>query len=277
MTAGSVEAERNAALLGWYRANQRVLPWRATTDPYAVLVAETMLQQTQAARVVPYYQSFLARFPDVTALAAAPFAAVAAAWSGLGYNRRARWLHRAAQRIAAAGWPDTVAGLEALPGVGGYTARAVAVFAFGHRDVTPDTNLKRVLSRWYGEPLAGSTLRRVGLAALDEDAASWNQAVMDLGNAICRPYDPACDRCPVERWCTGPDVYQRPATQSPFPGSVRQVRGVIVRLLIGGPLDETAFAAATNRFPTDQVEEALDGLIEDGLVVETEDGFAIAD
>lgn len=272
-----VEAERNAALLGWYEANQRVLPWRTTTDPYAVLVAETMLQQTQASRVVPYYEAFLTRFPDVAALAAAPFAAVASAWSGLGYNRRARRLHLAAQQIAATGWPDTVGGLEALPGVGGYTARAVAVFAYGHHDVTPDTNLKRVLSRWYGEPLTGSTLHRVGLAALDEDAASWNQAVMDLGSAICRPYDPACDRCPVEAWCTGPDVYQRPATQSPFPGSVRQVRGIIVRLLIASPLHERALAAATSRLPTDHLEEALDGLIEDGLVVETEDGFAIAD
>jgi len=276
VTAGTVEEERNAALLEWYEANQRSFPWRATADPYAILVSETMLQQTQASRVVPHYEAFLARFPDVASLAAAPFTEVAAVWSGLGYNRRARWLHRAVKEIAASGWPDTVAGLEALPGVGDYTARAVAVFALGHHDVTPDTNLKRVLSRWYGEPLAGANLYRIARRVIADDPIAWNQAVMDLGATICRR-QAACDRCPVAAWCAGPDVYQRPAMQTRFNGSVRQVRGAIMRDLIRGPLDDAALAMAMGRFHPEQVDEALDGLIEDGLVVEMDHAFAIAD
>ena len=274
---GTVEAERNEALLAWYQAESRSLPWRDTTDPYAVLVSETMLQQTQAARVVPHYERFLARFPDVDSLASSPFADVAASWSGLGYNTRALRLHQAARIIVERGWPDSVEGLEALPGVGGYTARAVAVFAFGRRDVTLDTNLKRVLSRWYGEALTGATLRRVAVTALDDDAVSWNQAVMDLGATICRPRRPGCEQCPVEPWCTGPDVYRPPVPQGRFAGSVRQVRGAIVRELIRGPRDDDGLALALRPFSLEQVLEALDGLIEDGMVDETDEGYSLTD
>jgi A/G-specific adenine glycosylase len=277
VTAGPIEAERNAALLRWYEAEARTLPWRATSDPYAILVSESMLQQTQAHRVEPFYREFMERFPDVASLAAAPFSEVARSWSGLGYNNRAYRLHQAAKMIAGAGWPDTVEQLENLPGVGAYTARAIAVFAFGRRDVAVDTNLKRVLSRWYGEALSGTALRRAALESLAEDAVSWNQAMMDLGATICRPRRPACDRCPVEPWCTGPEVYQPPSAQARFEGSVRQVRGALVRLLVDGAVDDPQLARAMSHFPSDLVAEAVEGLMDDGLVVETENGYALAD
>jgi A/G-specific adenine glycosylase len=277
VTASPVEAERNAALLLWYGAEGRSLPWRATSDPYAILVSETMLQQTQAGRVEPYYREFMARFPDVTSLATAPFAEVVRSWSGLGYNNRALRLHQAAKVIADRGWPDNVEQLENLPGVGGYTARALAVFAFGRRDAAVDTNLKRVLSRWYGEALSGTALHRAALTALADDAVSWNQAMMDLGATICRPRRPDCDRCPVEPWCTGPEVYQPPTAQARFEGSVREVRGALVRLLVDGAVDDPELTAAMGHLPTDLVAEALDGLMDDGLVVETEHGWELVD
>ncbi|MET0664092.1 MAG: A/G-specific adenine glycosylase [Acidimicrobiales bacterium] len=277
MTAGAVEAERNTALLRWYEAEARSFPWRATSDPYAILVSETMLQQTRADRVEPFYRGFMEHFPDVASLAAAPFAEVARAWSGLGYNTRALRLHQAAKVIAGRGWPDTVEQLEDLPGVGAYTARAVAVFAFGRRDVAVDTNLKRVLSRWYGEALSGTGLHRAALDALGDDAVSWNQAMMDLGATICRPRRPGCDRCPVEPWCTGPEVYQPPSAQGRFEGSVRQVRGALVRMLVDGVIDDAELDQTMGHLPTDLVAEALDGLMNDGLVVETEAGYELTD
>ena len=138
-----------AALLDWYDRVRRPLPWRATRDPYALLVSEVMLQQTQAARVVPYYEAFLARFPDAAALATAPVREVLAAWSGLGYNRRALALQRAARVVAEHGWPDDLA---SLPGVGPYTAAAVGSFAWDRQEAAVDTNVRRVLERFDGAP-----------------------------------------------------------------------------------------------------------------------------
>src|ERR1700704_6553728 len=135
------------SLLRWYADHGRDLPWRGTRDPYRVLVSEVMLQQTQAARVVPYLERFLARFPDERALAAAPTADILAAWSGLGYNRRALALQRAARIVAREGWPRDEAGLRRLPGVGPYTAAAVASFAFGAHVPAVDTNARRVIER----------------------------------------------------------------------------------------------------------------------------------
>ncbi len=276
MTA-SVEAERNHALLEWYGVNQRSLPWREHDDPYATLVSEIMLQQTQAERVIPYFRRFMQTFPTVDDLAAASFSAVAALWSGLGYNRRAKRLHEAAIRIAAQGWPDTVADLEALPGVGRYTARAVAAFSFGVQVAAVDTNLRRVLSRWYGETLSGQTLDAVAGKALGaSDAAAWNQAVMDLGATCCRPRRPTCDVCPVAGWCTGPDTYEPPRAQARFEGSFRQVRGAVVRHLVRRPATLHDLVVATG-FDRLDLADAVEALEEDGLVMSTDDGYALAD
>ena len=271
-----IETERNHALLEWYAERGRTLPWRLTTDPYPVLVSEVMLQQTQVDRVVPHYERFLAAFPTVERLADADFADVARLWSGLGYNTRAKRLQETARIVAVTGWPKTADALAALPGVGPYTAAAVASFAFGERVAAVDTNLKRVLGRWHGEVLNGQALAAAAATDIAEDAASWNQAMMDLGATLCRPRNPSCDECPVAAWCAGPDTYEPPRSQPRFEGSLRQLRGSLVRRLVAGAasIDELLPAAG---FEDDLVEEALAGLIDDGLVVEDEDGYRLAD
>lgn len=272
-----VRVARNAALLTWYSRNRRDLPWRSTTDPYRVLVAEVMSHQTQIRRVVPAYEAFVDRFPTVDHLAVASLRDVMEMWTGLGYNNRARRLHETARRVSAAGWPDTLEGLLELPGVGPYTAHAVAAFAMGKRVPAVDTNLKRILSRWYGEELSGRALHTAAEASLDDDASSWNQAMMDLGSALCTPRAPACDRCPVSAYCAGPDVYVPPRPQPRFEGSVRQVRGAIVRELVHGAAGPERLRGVTGSTSAG-FEMAVSGLIDDGLVVEVEDGtFRLAD
>jgi A/G-specific adenine glycosylase len=177
------------ALLRWYAGARRDLPWRRTTDPYAILVSEVMLQQTQVARVVPRYLAWLERWPDAPALAAATRADVLAEWVGLGYNRRALALLAAAQAVARDGWPED---LRALPGVGPYTAAAVGSFAFGEQVAAVDTNARRVAAR-------------LGRGTPDEllppgRAAEFNQATMELGASVCTARAARCGECPVRAW-----------------------------------------------------------------------------
>ncbi len=276
MTAATA-GERNPKLLDWYLTHGRSLPWRGSRDPYAILVSEVMLQQTQADRVIPHYERFLAAFPTVDDLAAAPFTRVAALWSGLGYNNRAKRLHAAARVVARDGWPADVTGLEALPGIGPYTARAIAAFAFGAQVAAVDTNLKRVLNRWHGEVLTGPPLAAAAADALgDAPAAEWNQAMMDLGATLCRPRTPRCGVCPVTDWCTGPGTYEPPRSQGRFQGSTRHARGAVMRLLIAEPADFASLVAATG-FDPGRVAEALDGLHEDGLIERSRSGYRLTD
>ncbi len=254
---------RTTALLDWYGRNRRDLPWRDTTDPWRILVSEIMLQQTQASRVVEPYERFVTRFPDPSSLAAAPTADVLSFWMGLGYNTRALRLKEAARMISERGWPTTAAELQSLPGVGPYTAAAVACFAFGEQVAAIDTNLRRVLSRWVGRPLEGSDLARTARELVAEGLAiDWNQAVMDLGATICRP-SPDCEACPVSAWCQDPGIYEPPRPQSRFEGSVRQTRAAILRALLDNPADIDDLRA---RFP--HADNAVAGLTAEGLVVE---------
>jgi A/G-specific adenine glycosylase len=184
----------------WQR-HRHGLPWQNTRDPYRVWLSEVMLQQTQVAAVVPYYQRFLARFPDVAALAAATEDDVLQLWSGLGYYARGRNLHAAAKIIAARGFPGDIEEIEALPGIGRSTAAAIAVFAYGHRAAILDGNVKRVLARCFGIEgeraqwaLAEKLLPRRGLRA-------YTQALMDLGATLCTRARPSCGRCPVAKDC----------------------------------------------------------------------------
>jgi A/G-specific adenine glycosylase len=205
------------ALLAWYAENGRDLPWRRTGDPYAILVSEVMLQQTQVARVVPRYVSWLERWPTVEALADASRADVIRAWQGLGYNRRALHLHRAAQHVKAHGWPDD---LTELPGVGRYTADAVARFAHEHDVLPVDTNVQRVLERTGGE---------FGPASA--------HALMDLGATVCLARLPRCDVCPLETDCPSRGRRYAPLRkQGRFEGSFRQRRARTLRLLAEGPV-----------------------------------------
>ncbi len=261
-------ADRPTALLDWYARVRRPLPWRFTRDPYAVLVSEVMLQQTQAARVVPYYERWLEHFPDPAALAQAPTPAVLAAWSGLGYNRRALALRAAARAIAAHGWPPPDE-LERLPGVGRYTAAAVAAFAWDEPVAAVDTNVRRVIARWDGRERTPRELAGRATELLPADrAGEWNQAMMELGATVCTPRSPRCGACPVRRGCAGPGAPPRRRAARPrFEDTDRYVRGRIVAALVdGGP--PPAGLAPERR------ERALAGLARDGLVVLGPDGAA---
>ena len=259
-------SDRAAALLGWYARVRRPLPWRATRDPYALLVSEVMLQQTQASRVVPYYEAFLARFPDPAALAAAPARDVLAAWSGLGYNRRALALQRAAAVVAERGWP---ADLTELPGVGPYTAAAVAAFAWDAQRAAVDVNVRRVLERWDGRRHAPAALAARAAAALPPGrAADWNQALMELGATVCTARAPRCAGCPVAAWCASagaPPPARNPAARRPrFEDTDRYARGRIVAALLAGD--------ALPALAPERLERALAGLARDGLVVRDASG-----
>jgi A/G-specific adenine glycosylase len=223
-------------LLTWYDVHGRELPWRRTRDPYAILVSEVMLQQTQVERVLPRYVEWLERWPSAHSLAAAPRADVIRAWQGLGYNRRAVNLHRAAKRIALGGWPRD---LTELPGVGRYTADAVACFAFGHAVVPVDTNVRRVLERSGG--------------AFSSRSA---QALMDLGATVCLARIPRCSRCPLARACpSAGSRYQPLRKQAPFAGSFRERRARALRLIAKEP-----------RSVQELDRPAIDALERDGLV-----------
>lgn len=217
---------RRDGLLRWYRKHRRDLPWRGNRDPYAVWVSEIMLQQTRVETVIPFYRRFLERFPTVRALAGAPEADVLAAWSGLGYYRRARNMRAAARAVMrehGGRVPADPAGLRALPGIGRYTAAAIASIAFGVPAAAVDGNVIRVLARWYG--LRGgrddARLRREVEARADELApgpspGEWTQALMELGATRCLPRAPLCERCPVSESCRAlrsgrPDRFPRAA------------------------------------------------------------------
>jgi len=192
-------------LLAWYDAHARDLPWRETRDPYRVWLSEIMLQQTRVAAVIAHYQEFLRRFPAVEKLARARESSVLAAWSGLGYYRRARMLHAAAKVIArerGGKFPETAEGLRSLPGVGRYTAAAIASIAFGEPVAVVDGNVERVLQRVSGRHLAGEELWLAAEKLLDrERPGDFNQAMMELGATVCTPRAPACLTCPVVELC----------------------------------------------------------------------------
>ena len=242
-------------LVAWFSQNGRNLPWRNTCDPYAILVSEVMLQQTQVARVVSRYEAWLELWPTVASLAAAPLEHVLREWVGLGYNRRAVRLWEAARVVARDGWPER---LDDLPGVGPYTAAAVGSFAFGRQEVALDTNARRVFAR-LGAPLVPPPGR----------AADFNQATMELGATICTARAPRCGECPVRAGCRGPELpASRRRTTERFEDSNRWVRGRVVAALAAG--EEVPRDVAAER-----LEPALQGLLRDGLIRRTAAGYAL--
>ncbi len=244
-------------VLAWYAAQGRDLPWRRTRDPYSVLVSEVMLQQTQVARVAPRFEAWLARWPSAGALAAASAAEVLGAWVGLGYNRRALRLREACAVVAREGWPDTVEGLRGLPGVGPYTARAVAAFAFGHDVAAVDTNVARVVRRAFGARADPQALVPAG------GGAAFNHAFMDLGATVCTARAPRCPACPLAARCPGPEPEaprQAPGGRPRFEDTDRWVRGRVVAGLAAGEGLPAGVAP-------ERLERVLAGLERDGLVV----------
>jgi A/G-specific adenine glycosylase len=256
-----------AAVLAWYDAHGRDLPWRRTRDPYAILVSEFMAQQTQIARVLERYDRWLARWPTAQALAAATPAEVLTEWVGLGYNQRALRLRAACVIVARDGWPPDSHGLRALPGVGPYTAAAVASFAFGERIAAVDTNVRRVAARLGAEPAA------LVPAIRHED---WNQAAMELGARVCTARAPRCGECPAAAWCPSrgriqpvaraPLASRRPAPR--FEDTDRWARGRVIAALAAGDGLPTQIAP-------DRLERVLAGLERDGLIERRASGVGL--
>jgi A/G-specific adenine glycosylase len=306
VTVDSVDASATS-VIEWFAMNARPLPWRAEgTSPWGVLVSEVMAQQTPVARVAPQWQSWIHRWPRASALAAASTADVLNAWDRLGYPRRALRLHATAALVAHNHddeVPKTYEQLRALPGVGDYTAAAVLAFAFGRRALVLDTNIRRVVSRVFaGQAIPRSHITRAERELIDlvtpgsstaenpnpvdEVAARWSVAVMELGALVCTP-TPNCTACPLKRQCRWraanyPESLHQPRRSQPFHGTDRQIRGRIMKALrdaspiavspaelcnlvrqAGGAADET---------PLEQYERALASLLTDGLVEKTKGG-----
>lgn len=233
-----------AAVLGWWDAHARSLPWRTSRDPYAIWVSEVMSAQTSVRRAAAAWERWMARWPTVEALAAASLAEVLAQWQGLGYPRRARDLHRSARIVAAGGWPEDLA---ELPGIGGYVAAAIRCFAHEEAVLPLDVNVRRVLARRFPE-------------GVDTTGDPWRagQALMEFGQRICTAR-PACGGCPVREGCgvhTAPDPAPRARRQARYEGSLRQRRGGVLRRVLA----DGAMALA------DADREAADGLVQDGLL-----------
>lgn len=282
-----------STVVHWYHANRRDLPWRRDGfTPWGTLVSEFMLQQTPVARVIPRLEDWLTRWPTPADLAAVPPGEAVRAWQSLGYPRRALWLHAAAVAITerhGGEVPDDVEALLALPGVGDYTARAVAVFAYGSRHPVVDTNVRRVIARavdGQGEPAPPNAPRDLAAmsALLPHDraaAAAFNAGMMELGAIVCVARSPRCDDCPLAATCAwraaGYPAYAGPrkAVQKKYEGSDRQVRGLILAELRGSHIPVTAKELEDVWPDTEQRDRALRGLVADGLAVEDGDGYTL--
>jgi len=280
-------------LLDWYAVNRRALPWRGDTDPYRVLVSEVMLQQTGVERVKDYYRRFLDQFPDFASLAAAPRVDVLKVWGGLGYNRRAVYLHDCARAVVErhdGQLPADPVALARLPGVGPYTLAAVLCFAFGQDVATVDTNIQRVLGRAvFGGEATRDQIHRVASTLLPVGrAAAWNQALMDFGSLQCTARNPKCLFCPLNECCAAvaqPQVSQTRRVaelREPFVGSRRYLRGrIVARLRDLAPLATVPLESFANLLPTpvDRIRliEIARGLAEHNLarLVEDENGLCI--
>lgn len=279
-------------VLEWASGRRDDLPWRLTRDPWAVLVSELMLQQTQVARVVPRFTQFLERFPTAAACASAGVGAVVEEWAGLGYNRRAVNLHRAAVQVVevhGGSFPADLAALLALPGVGPYTARAVLAFAFELDAAVVDTNVGRVLARVTGERLTPKVAQSMADALVPAGRGwAWNQAMLDLGALVCTKRSPSCAACPVQSscsWFTAGSPEPDPAIgsagvtsgQSRFEGSFRQGRARLLDVLRSGAVVVPAqFVTACGWTARDDGESdatrAAVSLVADGLAIRSEDG-----
>lgn len=298
-------ADIQAALLAWFDAHARDLPWRRVRDPYRILVSEIMLQQTQVDRVLPKYRAFLEAFPTLEALADAPTAEVIRAWSGLGYNRRAVNMQRTARAVRdeyGGRFPSDVADLLKLPGIGPYTAGAIACFAFEQDVAFMDTNIRRVVRRLFTDALADPPPSEADLLAVARASIppgqgwAWNQALMELGALICTSANPLCWRCPVREGCrdyaarrhaderafgeSAPPPAPRPRRlaerrEAPFAGSSRFYRGRIVEALRGLPHGASLTLTDLGAHVKEDFAEAdmpwlrglVEGLARDGLVL----------
>jgi len=284
--ATALPAAARVALLAWYDARGRTLAFRATRDPWAILVSEVMAQQTQISRVVPAWQAFMRTFPEVADVARSTPAEILRAWQGLGYDRRALNLRRAAQAILATHGgivPADAAALEKLPGIGPYTARAVAAIAFGQPVGAVDTNVRRVVTRMLALGRDTAPARRFAetvqsaadASVVRERPADWTHAVMDLGATVCRPANPLCESCPLMSWCATRGMGERSSIPqrgsrreaTAFPSTTRWLRGRILDRLRA--VDGEAWLEITSPIGSHDahaIASALDALEREGSI-----------
>ena len=279
LSSVEISDNREEALTRWSSRERRVLPWRATRDPWKILLSEVMLQQTQVERVVPKYDYFVASWPDIGDFAQAPLEKILNAWSGLGFPRRAVNLHRTARLVVTeygSVIPKDLKTLLTLPGVGPYTARAVLCFAYEIDIGVVDTNVGRILARWFGSRFTNKTAQSTAdsLVPLGQ-TWEWNQGLFDLGALICKKHDPKCSQCPVFEWCSWQGVGLDPSigsagvssSQKPFSGSDRQARGKLLRALSDGPVSCAKAKCVMGIAPeTIRADKLVAALIADGLI-----------
>lgn len=282
-TPGRTILKIHRLLLRWYNASARPLPWRTTRNPYRILVSEVMLQQTQVSRVLEKYPRFLKRYPGLPSLARSTPAGVLRAWQGMGYNNRAIRLRQLAKTVMTkhnGAFPRTVGELQALPGIGRYTANAIACFAFGARVPVVDTNIQRVLGRLFPRIGSGDPWDTAARFLPETHAYEWNQALMDLGSTFCRAISPRCPDCPLRSVCPSASRVERPvrraSKQEPGRRGIpnRIYRGRVVETLrtLKGRKRVTANVLARTVLPTyssrDRVwfNHLLERLQQDGII-----------
>ena len=253
-------------LLNWYKKNKRAFSWRKTTDPWQILLIETLSQQTQLERANEYFDNFLIKFPSPTSMANSSLKIILKMWSGLGYNNRAKRLYEASKIIEKKGFDEIYPNFEVLPGVGPYTKNAILSFAYGEKVLAIDTNIERIIQRYFGLNDAKDFFKEnTNYFLHNVDSRDINQAFMDFGSSICKSSNPTCSICPVESGCSKYFSNSK-VTKEKFKGSNREVRGKIVKLLVNkGHIDNQKLFEEIDE-DSDKITKALEGLKKDNLI-----------
>ena len=253
-------------LLNWYKKNKRAFSWRKTTDPWQILLIETLSQQTQLERANEYFDKFLLKFPSPTSMANSSLKIILKMWSGLGYNNRAKRLYEASKIIEKKGFDQIYPNFEVLPGVGPYTKSALLSFAYGEKVLAIDTNIERIIQRYFGlNDTKDFFIENSKYFLHNVESRDINQAFMDFGSSVCKGSNPMCDMCPIEKDCSK-YFSNNKSTKEKFIGSNREVRGKIIKLLIreGNVNNQKLFEEIDE--DSEKVHKALEGLKKDKLI-----------
>ena len=253
-------------LLNWYKKNKRAFSWRKTTDPWQILLIETLSQQTQLERANEYFDKFLIQFPSPKSMANSSLKIILKMWSGLGYNNRAKRLYEASKIIEKKGFDQIYPNFEVLPGVGPYTKSAILSFAYGEKVLAIDTNIERIIQRYFGLNDTKDFFKENTRYFLHNvDSRDINQAFMDFGSSICKSSNPTCSICPVESCCSK-YFSDSKSTKEKFKGSNREVRGKILKLLVNkGHINNQKLFEEIDE-DSDKITKALEGLKKDNLI-----------
>jgi A/G-specific adenine glycosylase len=253
-------------LINWYKKNKRSFLWRKTTDPWQILLIETLAQQTQLERANNYFKKFIEVFPSPKSMANSSLNIILQMWSGLGYNNRAKRLYEASKIIEKKGFNQIYPNFDDLPGVGPYTKNAILSFAYGEKVLAIDTNIERIIQRYFGLNDTKKFFKENSKYFLQKvDSREINQAFMDFGSSICKSTNPMCSTCPIERGCSK-YFSNRKSTKENYKGSNREVRGKIVKLLVNeGSINNLKLLEELNE-DSEKVKKALEGLKKDNLI-----------